>query len=174
MRTILFVGLLGSLSQAASASCVWTWDCTHGPCRQIPLCDSTLDIPPPRPPQVAPIAPPSIPPIGVPMVPPIGTQSCAPTRIRITSGNVCGRRYAANGLRHYRRWLTRFARSCVPSVYWKRVSAAQSVYHMTTSERRRHGWRMDRERRAVSTITLFDGVAVADFNGLSASASRWL
>ena len=28
--------------------------------------------------------------------------------------------------------------------------------------------------RRVSTITLFDGVAVADFNGLPASASRWL
>jgi hypothetical protein len=26
----------------------------------------------------------------------------------------------------------------------------------------------------VSTITLFDGVAVADFNGLPGSASRWL
>ena len=26
----------------------------------------------------------------------------------------------------------------------------------------------------LSTITLFDGVAVADFNGLPASASRWL
>jgi hypothetical protein len=26
----------------------------------------------------------------------------------------------------------------------------------------------------VSTITLFDGLAVADFDGLPASASRWL
>jgi hypothetical protein len=26
----------------------------------------------------------------------------------------------------------------------------------------------------LSTITLFDGVAVADFNGLPGSASRWL
>jgi hypothetical protein len=31
-----------------------------------------------------------------------------------------------------------------------------------------------REELQVSTITLFDGVAVAYFNGLPASASRWL
>jgi hypothetical protein len=32
----------------------------------------------------------------------------------------------------------------------------------------------DEKRTPVSTITLFDGVAVADFDGLPASASRWL
>jgi hypothetical protein len=34
-----------------------------------------------------------------------------------------------------------------------------------------NGWPQD---RIVSTITLFDGVAVANFAGLPASASRWL
>ncbi len=33
---------------------------------------------------------------------------------------------------------------------------------------------LERILMSVSTITLFDGVAVADFDGLPASASRWL
>jgi hypothetical protein len=62
----------------ASSSCRWEWDCTGGQCRQVPICDSTIDIPPPRPPQVAPIPPPTIAPIPTPMVPPVGTSRCAP------------------------------------------------------------------------------------------------
>lgn len=62
----------------ASASCSWQWDCTGGQCRQIPICDSSIDIPPPRPPAVAPIPPPTIAPIPTPMVPPVGASRCAP------------------------------------------------------------------------------------------------
>ena len=55
-----------------------------------------------------------------------------------------------------------------------------SEYDPAAKERR--PWNADRmvgAKRAlkpqqVSTITLFDGVAVAYFNGLPASASRWL
>jgi hypothetical protein len=37
-----------------------------------------------------------------------------------------------------------------------------------------HDAELDQFRQEVSTITLFDGVAVAYFNGLPASASLWL
>jgi hypothetical protein len=64
----------------AHAACQWTWDCSAGPgqCRQVPVCDSTLDIPMPRPPAVAPIPMPTVRPVAMPTIPPIGTQSCAP------------------------------------------------------------------------------------------------
>ena len=72
--------LLGALSPIlpAHAGCTWTWDCSGGAgnCRQIPLCDGSLDIPPPRPPSVPPIAPPSVRPVPVPTVPPVGTSRC--------------------------------------------------------------------------------------------------
>lgn len=61
---------------SADAKCRWTFDCSNGPCKQVPICDSTLDIVPPKPPRVAPIAPPSIKPIDRPRVPPVGTTSC--------------------------------------------------------------------------------------------------
>lgn len=66
---------------AAHSSCMWSFDCTHSPCKQVPICDSVTDIPPPQPLQIAPIAPLGIPPIGTTVLPPIGTSSCRPTRI---------------------------------------------------------------------------------------------
>ena len=52
------------------AACTWTWDCSGGAgqCVQVPICNSSLDIPPPRPPQVAPIAPPTVAPVPTPNV----------------------------------------------------------------------------------------------------------
>jgi hypothetical protein len=69
------------------AGCVWKWDCSSGTCQQIPVCDSTLDIAPPRPPQVAPIPAPTIRPIQRPTVPPVGTRLC--TQRYICSGLSC-------------------------------------------------------------------------------------
>jgi len=68
--------LILALSSGADAACTWTWDCSRGPCRQIPLCDSTLDLPSPRPPSVSPIPAPSIRPLPRPVLPPLGTRSC--------------------------------------------------------------------------------------------------
>lgn len=97
MRSLLRVNLLATLTifgvtipfwqEVASGTCVWTWDCSSGTCRQVPLCDSTLDIPPPQPPSIPPIAPPSIPPVEVPTIPPIGTDSCGQKYICDDSGN---------------------------------------------------------------------------------------
>src|SRR5206468_12268337 len=49
--------------ESTEAACTWTWDCSTGTCRQIPVCDSTLDLPPPRPPGIAPVSAPSIKPL---------------------------------------------------------------------------------------------------------------
>jgi hypothetical protein len=80
MRAVLIVvtvAALGAVATSALAACRWTWDCTSGQCRQVPICDSPIDIVPPRPPGIPPIAPPSIRPIQSPIVPPVGTGSCS-------------------------------------------------------------------------------------------------
>jgi hypothetical protein len=77
IKTLAALGL-AIAAGSTSASCSWRWDCTGGQCSQVPICDSSIDIPPPRPSEIAPIAPPSIAPIGTPMVPPVGTSRCAP------------------------------------------------------------------------------------------------
>ena len=65
-------------SPSADAMCRWTFNCTGGPCRQVQICHSTIDMPAIRPPAIPPIVSPAIPPIPTPMVPPIGTSSCSP------------------------------------------------------------------------------------------------
>ena len=76
------------LNATVYAGCVWKWDCDQwGNCRQMPLCDSTLDIVPPKPPAIAPIPSPSIPPIQSPTIPPIGTSSCSQEYICDDYGN---------------------------------------------------------------------------------------
>ena len=75
-RFILSIGLVLVASQAL-ALCSWQYDCTGGyPCKQVPICSSTLGIVPPKPPAIAPIPSPSIRPIPTPTIPPIGTSSC--------------------------------------------------------------------------------------------------
>ena len=78
MRKGLVVGItfLALSSVRAEAACTWTWDCSTGTCRQIPICDSTLDLPPLRPAEIAPIPAPSIKPLHRPVLPPLGTRSC--------------------------------------------------------------------------------------------------
>lgn len=48
--------------------------CVNG--NNVPLCRSTLDLPPICPPTVCQIAPPSVSPIESPRLPPLGTSSC--------------------------------------------------------------------------------------------------
>lgn len=75
----LAIALLSSTQ--SEAGCRWEWICdASGDCKQAPICDSTLDIPPVRPPQIKPIVPPSIEPIAPPTVPPIGTRECDQVR----------------------------------------------------------------------------------------------
>jgi hypothetical protein len=80
MKTAVALGIIAmaAIPLPASAGCTWTFDCTSGQCRHVPLCDSTLDIAPPRPAAIAPIPAPTIPPIAAPTIPPIGTRSCSP------------------------------------------------------------------------------------------------
>jgi hypothetical protein len=78
-RLTLALLLLLALGIATTiqAACRWTWDCTRGyPCRQVPVCDSAIDLPSVPPAQISPISPPSIAPIPAPVVPPIGTTQC--------------------------------------------------------------------------------------------------
>ncbi|MCE9549477.1 MAG: hypothetical protein K8R50_00425 [Betaproteobacteria bacterium] len=67
---ILAVSLL--TTSVANADCVCR--CTNG--ENVPLCNSTLDLPPICPPTICPIEPPSIAPIQAPQMPPLGTQNC--------------------------------------------------------------------------------------------------
>jgi hypothetical protein len=76
------------LPDSTEAGCRWEWLCdASGNCAQAPICDSTLDIPPVRPPQIKPIVPPSIKPIAPPTIPPIGTRNCDQVRRCDAYGN---------------------------------------------------------------------------------------
>ena len=65
-----------ALATPAAAQCVWTWDCTTGQCRQVPICQNTIDLPPLHPIELPPLAPPSIRPLNPPTVPPPGAKQC--------------------------------------------------------------------------------------------------
>lgn len=75
------------MQQQAPSGCIWQWDCTTTPCRQVPICNSALDIVPPRPPSIAPIPAPTIKPIPTPTIAPIGTTQC--NQRYICNGNDC-------------------------------------------------------------------------------------
>src|SRR3990172_912707 len=92
MRMLMaVVGVLGFITIfpiTAETGCRWEWLCDqYGRCVQKPICDSTLDIVPPRTPSIAPIVPPSIQPIQPPTIPPIGTQTCRQVRRCDSWGN---------------------------------------------------------------------------------------
>jgi hypothetical protein len=67
---------IAMVSAPANAACRWTWDCSAWTCRQVPICQSPLDIPGPPPPSIPPIPRPTIEPLEVPRVPPVGTSEC--------------------------------------------------------------------------------------------------
>lgn len=79
VTTMLVAGLL-LYAGAAFGACTWSWDCSGGvgSCRQIPLCENSFDVPPPRDPSIVPVPAPSVRPSLVPTVPPPGTRFCAP------------------------------------------------------------------------------------------------
>lgn len=62
--------LLGSHEASAACRCA----CVNG--EVVPLCSSSLDIPPICPPRICPIVPPAIEPIQPPRIPPLGTDQC--------------------------------------------------------------------------------------------------
>lgn len=82
---VLCVVILGSVlllafADPAAARCHVEWDCSGGyPCRQVQICDNSIDLPSIPPPGISPIPPPSIRPIPQPVVPPVGTTQCQPT-----------------------------------------------------------------------------------------------
>ena len=76
MKTLMMMCLLLATAAPASAACRWDFDCSSSPCRQVQLCDSTIDLPAIRPPAIPPIAMPSIKPIAPIGLPPLGTRSC--------------------------------------------------------------------------------------------------
>ncbi len=77
MRYILLtLFLLLSVTSTASARCTWEWDCTTGTCKQVPVCDSTLDLPPIKPLELPPLVLPPVKPLDPLVIPPIGTGRC--------------------------------------------------------------------------------------------------
>ncbi len=82
-------GCVVSVPSISRAECQWQWDCSSGAgqCKQVPICDSTMDLPPLPPLELPPIPPPSVPPIEQPTIPPIGTRQCAPRQMCDTDGH---------------------------------------------------------------------------------------
>lgn len=61
----------------AEANCVCR--CVNG--EMVPLCSSSIDLPPICPPTVCSIVPPRVEPIMAPKVPPLGTTACRPAQV---------------------------------------------------------------------------------------------
>ena len=77
MKSFLALLMIVTGAASAQARCIWQFECNSvGNCRQVPICDSTLDIAPIRPLAVPPIVLPPVAPIPRLVVPPIGTSSC--------------------------------------------------------------------------------------------------
>jgi hypothetical protein len=76
-RLLLVIALLLVTAEMAEASCKWRWDCTEpSRCRQVPICESPLDLPGIPPIEIPPIPSPSIKPILPITLPPLGTSEC--------------------------------------------------------------------------------------------------
>jgi hypothetical protein len=63
MKTrLLLAAAIALAAPAASANCTWEWLCNgEGTCKQMPVCDTVYDTPPPKPDS----APPSTPPLAL-------------------------------------------------------------------------------------------------------------
>ncbi|HXZ48641.1 MAG TPA: hypothetical protein VEG27_06440 [Usitatibacter sp.] len=56
---MLLAAALALVAPAASASCHWEWLCNgEGNCKQMPVCDTVYDVPPPKPDSSPPAPPP--------------------------------------------------------------------------------------------------------------------
>jgi hypothetical protein len=88
MRHLAVALLILGVSFPAFAACRWEWVCDgSGNCENVPICDHSIDVLPPRPPSIEPIAPPSVRPVPTPTVPPVGTQSCTQVQRQDDWGN---------------------------------------------------------------------------------------
>lgn len=59
---LLLAAALALAAPAASADCSWEWLCNgDGTCKQMPVCDSVYEVPPPKPD----MAPPAMPPLSM-------------------------------------------------------------------------------------------------------------
>ena len=75
---------------AANAGCVWKFECpAAGACRQVPICDSAIDLVPIKPLRMAPLVLPPVAPIAPVVLPPLGTRSCRQAYICNSMGQ-CG------------------------------------------------------------------------------------
>ena len=76
LARLLAIALVG-FPLPSAADCTWVWDCTVSPCVQKPVCESSFDMVPVRPTEIAPVPPVKpVPPVQSRSVPPIGTRTC--------------------------------------------------------------------------------------------------
>jgi hypothetical protein len=78
---VLYLCLFGAValtlsSLGAQAACRSTFDCSAIPCRQVQICDSTLDLPALPSPALPPVVMPSLRPLNPPTLAPLGTSAC--------------------------------------------------------------------------------------------------
>ena len=77
VRAASIIFLFFLIPKIASANCEWTWDCATNPCQHIPMCDSTTEMVPMEPMEMAPVAPmQEMKPMEPVTMPPIGTSDC--------------------------------------------------------------------------------------------------
>jgi len=74
---LVVIGLF-LVSVPTQAACTWSWDCTTGQCKQIPMCDRPGETPNEnlRPRETPPSASPSLKPTEPYMFPPPGKSTC--------------------------------------------------------------------------------------------------
>ena len=74
MRPILAILVFAALSFPAIARATCVCRCVDG--EMVPICTSSIEVPPICPPTICPLVPPSVRPIEPPVVPPVGTTRC--------------------------------------------------------------------------------------------------
>jgi hypothetical protein len=96
---LVTLGLLLATATTAAAACRWEWDCSGGyPCKQVQVCDNTLnspairpygavELPAIKPPGVSPIPGSPVRPVQPPTIPPVGTTKCQDERKCDASGD---------------------------------------------------------------------------------------
>jgi hypothetical protein len=58
-KPLMLAAAMALAAPSAFASCAWEWMCNgEGSCKQMPVCDSVYEVPPPRPEEAAPTPPP--------------------------------------------------------------------------------------------------------------------
>jgi hypothetical protein len=73
---LVFIVFIAVSWGSVQAACSWTWDCTDGRCKQIPMCDHPYEIPPIQPLEAPPVPPPSLKPLQPYVFAPPGKSAC--------------------------------------------------------------------------------------------------